>query len=64
VYISTYAEPPGCFTYELELPPPPGDAALDQVVNRGSGVSFEELERVVAAHLSRAEPSAAPDPAT
>jgi hypothetical protein len=56
VYISTYAEPPGCFGYELELPSPPGSDELYDVAGRGSGLSFEELVGVVTGHLSRAEP--------
>lgn len=56
VYISTYAEPTGCFGYELELPRPPGDDMPYQVAGRGSGVSFEELAAIVAGHLKQAEP--------
>jgi hypothetical protein len=59
VHISTYAEPPECFGYELELPPPPCSDALYQVAGRGSGLSFDELASVVAGHLGRAEPDAA-----
>jgi hypothetical protein len=52
VYISTYREPAGLFEYELELPPSPGDGAQYKVAGRASGVSFEELASVVAAHLN------------
>jgi hypothetical protein len=61
VYISCYGELPGCFGYELELPPPPGDDFPYQVAGTGSGLSFEELAGVVAEHLKRAEHSAPPD---
>jgi hypothetical protein len=61
VYISCYGEPPGRYSYELELPPPPGDGLWYQVAGTGSGLSFEELAGVVAGHLKRAEPGAAAD---
>ncbi|QJW93323.1 hypothetical protein FTUN_0829 [Frigoriglobus tundricola] len=61
VYISTYAEPPGRFGYELELPPPVSSESRNELAGRGSGVSFEELARVVASHMRRAERGTAPD---
>jgi hypothetical protein len=51
VYISIFGEEVGRFGYELELPPPPGCETPYQVAGRGSGLSFEELTRVVAKHL-------------
>lgn len=56
IYISCYGEPPGCFAYELELPPPPGDDFPYQVAGTGDGLSLEELAVVVAKHLTHAEP--------
>jgi hypothetical protein len=62
VYISCVGEPPGCFGYELELPPAPGVDFPYQVAGTGSGLSFEELAGVVAGHLKRAEQVAASSP--
>lgn len=61
VYISCYGEPPGCFAYELELPPPPGDDFPYKVAGTGAGLSFEELAVVVAEHLKHAEPWVEPE---
>ena len=55
VYISCHGEPPGLFTYELELPLPPGNDFPYQVAGTGSGLPLEELAVVVAEHLKRAE---------
>jgi hypothetical protein len=54
VYISCYGAPAGRFAYELELTPPPGSEFPYEVAGLGSGVSFEELVRVVAGHLNLA----------
>jgi len=62
VYISTYAERPGLYNYELELPPHPGDESLYQVKGRAFDVSFEELAVVVAEHLKQAQPGAGSSP--
>jgi hypothetical protein len=57
VYISCYGNQSGRYGYELELPALTDDFPY-QVAGRSSDVSFEELARVIAAHLKRALPSA------
>ena len=61
VYISCYGALPGCFKYELELPPAPGDDFPYQVAGTGSGLSFVEQASVVAKHLKRADSGPAAD---
>lgn len=51
VYISTYGQPLDHYSYELELPPPPGAEVPYAVAGSGWEVSFEELWVVVSEHL-------------
>ena len=67
VYLSCYGEPSDCFGYELELPRPQIDFVSNPdvvpylVAGRGTGVRFEELVGIVAAHLRHAEPHSEKD---
>ncbi len=52
VYISTYRKHPTRYDVELELPPTPGNDFPYEVASRHSNLTFEELVRVVRAHLA------------
>lgn len=54
IYISTDADSPERYSFELELPARPGNEFPYEVAGRGSEVTFEEILQVVKQHLDRA----------
>jgi hypothetical protein len=58
VYVSTWQQEPGAFSYECEEPV--DDESLYRVVATGEGVTFDELLRVLEEHLGKAQEQGSP----